>query len=66
MCAPAFPSPAIGERFRLTDEPLNEPPALLNQALANQGLGKNDFQALQPAETITVETVHAKPSPKTI
>lgn len=42
--------------FRLTDEPLNEPPALLKQALAKQGLAKDDFRALQPGETVTVPT----------
>ena len=40
--------------FQLTDEPLNEPPALLNQALAKQGLEPKAFRALQPGETVTI------------
>jgi N-acyl-phosphatidylethanolamine-hydrolysing phospholipase D len=39
--------------FRLTDEPLAEPPALLAQALAQHGLPKTAFRALRFGETIT-------------
>jgi N-acyl-phosphatidylethanolamine-hydrolysing phospholipase D len=43
--------------FRLTDEPLHEPPALLNLALAKNGLSKEAFRALPPGETVTVKAV---------
>lgn len=39
--------------FRLTDEPLNEPPARLKQALARQGLNNSDFRSIPPGETVT-------------
>lgn len=40
--------------FRLTDESLNEPPALLNFALAEQKLSSQDFRVLRPGETIAI------------
>ena len=51
--------------FRLTDEPLNEPPVRLKQALAGQGIAEADFRALQPGETVTVETAADEPWPET-
>jgi N-acyl-phosphatidylethanolamine-hydrolysing phospholipase D len=38
--------------FRLTDEPLNEPPALLKLELAKRGFTENDFRALSPGESV--------------
>ncbi len=38
--------------FRLTDEPLGEPPALLQTALAGQHLSPKEFIVLRPGETI--------------
>jgi N-acyl-phosphatidylethanolamine-hydrolysing phospholipase D len=40
--------------FRLTDEPLNEPPALLRQALSERRLPPDQFRSLQFGEPITV------------
>jgi N-acyl-phosphatidylethanolamine-hydrolysing phospholipase D len=40
--------------FRLTDEPLNEPPALLRQALANQSLPPEQFRTLRFGESIVI------------
>ena len=40
--------------FRLTDEPLNEPPAVLRQAVAERGLPAEEFRALKFGETIVV------------
>lgn len=39
--------------FRLTDEPLTEPPLLLQAALAEQKLSLHDFALLRPGETIS-------------
>jgi N-acyl-phosphatidylethanolamine-hydrolysing phospholipase D len=41
--------------FRLTDEPLHEPPALLNESLARHGLAQADFRALSPGESVVAE-----------
>jgi N-acyl-phosphatidylethanolamine-hydrolysing phospholipase D len=40
--------------FRLADEPLNEPPALLAQALASHHIDASRFLALQPGHAIDV------------
>ena len=40
--------------FRLTDEPLGEPPALLNIALTEQKLSPQNFRVLRPGETIAI------------
>ena len=40
--------------FRLTDEPLTEPPALLQAALAEQNLSREQFALLRPGETILI------------
>lgn len=40
--------------FRLTDEPLNEPPTVLRQVLAARGLPAEQFRALRFGETIIV------------
>lgn len=40
--------------FRLTDEPLNEPPTVLQQALVKHGLPPEQFRALRFGETIIV------------
>jgi N-acyl-phosphatidylethanolamine-hydrolysing phospholipase D len=40
--------------FRLTDEPLGEPPALLNVALAAQNLSSKNFGVLRPGETMVI------------
>jgi N-acyl-phosphatidylethanolamine-hydrolysing phospholipase D len=40
--------------FRLTDEPLSEPPELLLEELGPQGIDPNKFRALQPGETVEV------------
>ena len=41
--------------FRLTDEPLNEPPALLNHALAERGLSEKDFCVLSPGQSMRLK-----------
>ena len=50
--------------FRLTDEPLNEPPVLLYQALKKQGIEPADFCAVQPGQTLKVQTVAFVYTPK--
>lgn len=40
--------------FRLADEPLSEPPALLAQEVARAGVGKDQFQAIRPGQSIEV------------
>ncbi|MDB6117996.1 MAG: Zn-dependent hydrolase [Verrucomicrobiaceae bacterium] len=40
--------------FRLTDEPLHEPPALLNIALAEKGISPANFSVLALGETVVV------------
>ena len=40
--------------FRLTDEPLNEPPVVLQKALAGRGLLPDQFRTLRFGETILV------------
>jgi N-acyl-phosphatidylethanolamine-hydrolysing phospholipase D len=40
--------------FRLTDEPLDEPPRLLQAALAEQNLSLKDFALLRPGQTISL------------
>jgi N-acyl-phosphatidylethanolamine-hydrolysing phospholipase D len=40
--------------FRLADEPLSEPPALLAQELARAGIEAGQFVALQPGESLDV------------
>jgi N-acyl-phosphatidylethanolamine-hydrolysing phospholipase D len=40
--------------FRLTDEPLDEPPRLLQIELARQKISKEQFLVLRPGETIQV------------
>ena len=40
--------------FALTDEPLNEPPAVLRQALASRGLPPAQFRTLRFGETIVI------------
>jgi N-acyl-phosphatidylethanolamine-hydrolysing phospholipase D len=50
--------------FRLTDEPLNEPPVLLYQALKKQGIEPADFRAVQPGQTLKVQTVAFVYTPK--
>ena len=41
--------------FRLTDEPLNEPPALLNQALAKSGRSGQEFCILPPGKRLVIQ-----------
>jgi len=40
--------------FRLTDEPLREPPSLLQAALREQNLSSKNFGVLSPGETIAI------------
>lgn len=40
--------------FRLTDEPIDEPPRLLQAALAEQNLSPKDFALLRPGQTISL------------
>lgn len=40
--------------FRLTDEPLLEPPSLLQAALAEQNISDTNFIVLRPGETISI------------
>ena len=40
--------------FRLTDEPLSEPPELLFEELRLQGIDPDKFRALQPGESVDV------------
>lgn len=40
--------------FRLTDEPLHEPPGVLQKALADRGVPPDQFRALRIGETILV------------
>ena len=40
--------------FRLTDEPLNEPPELLRAALTANRVSEESFRFLRPGETITI------------
>ena len=47
--------------FRLTDEPVLEPPAVLAQALAAQAKPANCFQALTPGQTVHIP--EGKPLP---
>jgi L-ascorbate metabolism protein UlaG (beta-lactamase superfamily) len=40
--------------FRLADEPIDEPPALLAQELAQEGVDADKFLALRPGDRIEV------------
>ena len=40
--------------FHLTDEPLTEPPSLLQNALSEQNLSSKNFKVLSPGETLMV------------
>ena len=42
--------------FRLTDESLSEPPALLHHALTERGLSAKDFCVLSPGQTIALKS----------
>ena len=48
--------------FRLTDEPLYEPPALLERALAERGLSALDFGVLTPGQTVQIKSATNSPN----
>jgi N-acyl-phosphatidylethanolamine-hydrolysing phospholipase D len=43
--------------FRLTDEPLDEPPKALDTALGEAGIPREDFRVLKHGETIVLDSV---------
>ena len=51
--------------FRLTEEPWNEPPELLQRALAERGLTDKDFGVLVPGQSIALPTDRDSRFPQT-